>query len=130
MLRLAVREGVAARAHGGGVEGARQRGVAAQDRGPGELDALAFSLHHEPETFRAHGQRVLLAVDVQLALERLLQLGGHGSMDRRSPPKFRGVVLLDGRDTTRLSAKRTMTAPIHQRLCSRARSRSWAITNS
>src|SRR5262249_31249087 len=122
--------GVASRRNGGRVECARQRGVAPEDRGPCELDALALALHDELEAFRPHGEGVFLPIDVQLALERLLQLGGHAPVDRPSPPKFRGVVRLDGRDTTRLSAKRTMTPPIHQRLRSRARLRTSAITNS
>src|SRR6478736_4561921 len=42
----------------GGVEGARQRGVAAEDRGPGELDALALSLDDEPESLGAHREGV------------------------------------------------------------------------
>src|SRR5688500_524455 len=52
--------------------------VAVDDRAPAELDALAMSLLHQLEAFGSHGERVFLAVDVELALEGRLEFGRHG----------------------------------------------------
>src|SRR5258708_22602218 len=58
-----------------GVQRRRERRFSAGDRGPGELDALALALLDQLEALGRDGQGVLLAVQLELALERLLEFG-------------------------------------------------------
>src|SRR5687767_13878289 len=62
-----------------GIERSRKRGVAADERLPRELQAIALALGHELQPLRADGQHVGLAVDVDFPLQVLVELGRHDS---------------------------------------------------
>src|SRR3954462_8531117 len=62
----------------GGLEGGGQGGVAAEDGGPSELDALALALGDEAQAVGGEGEGVDGALHLQLALQLAFQLRGHG----------------------------------------------------
>src|SRR5688572_18371036 len=66
-----------------GIERGSERGVAADQGFPGELEPIALALRHELHARRVDGQHVRLAVDIDLALQGLVQFGGHGSLRMR-----------------------------------------------
>src|SRR5687767_1165267 len=61
-----------------GIERRGERGVAADQGFPGELQAVALAFRHELHAGRVDGQHVGLPVDIDLALQGLVQFGGHG----------------------------------------------------
>src|SRR3954462_4018047 len=60
-----------------GVEVAAQFALAADNRAPGDLLAFAGALGSDLHSFRRNSDRVEFAVELQLALDRLVEFGGH-----------------------------------------------------
>src|SRR5258706_10104075 len=110
----------------GGVQRCGERRVPAGDRGPGELDALALALLDQLEAHGGDGERVLLAVQVELALERLVEFGGHSiRLTFRDPQNSMPCAFW-----RMARAKTRNTAAIQKRRSSRARLRISRATNS
>src|ERR1043166_2172768 len=63
----------------GGIQRSRERRLAAHQRLPGELQALALAFGDELQAFGAEGQHVGRAVDRQFAPQRLVQFGRHSA---------------------------------------------------
>src|SRR5204862_4649810 len=65
-----------------GIERGGERGLAAHQGLPRELEPFSLALRHELQPLGADGQHVGRALDTHLAFERLVEFGGHLGLQR------------------------------------------------